>query len=94
MRPMVRRVDPLPAHPANLQNTNIPTTTQALVAARAAHPGVRNVAGILITTLATHTLRTGLQLGQAWPELFPALLEMLGSGQRAVRLRPALSTRV
>lgn len=58
---------------------------QALLAAREAHhSGVRNVAGILITTLATHTLRAGLQLGQAWPELFPALLDMLGSGQKAV----------
>lgn len=71
-------------HPT--KNTDVPIPSkQALVAAGAAHPGVRNVAGILITTLATHTLRIGLQLGQAWPELFPALLEMLGSGQRAVR---------
>ncbi|EWM27737.1 transportin-1 isoform 1 [Nannochloropsis gaditana] len=54
---------------------------QALVAARDANKSVRNTAGILITTLATHTLRAGVPLGVAWPELFPALLAMLGSEQ-------------
>lgn len=54
---------------------------QALVAARDGNQSVRNTAGILITTLATHTLRAGLPLGTSWPELFPALVEMLGSGQ-------------
>ena len=54
---------------------------QALVAARDGNQSVRNTAGILITTLATHALRAGLPLGTAWPELFPALVEMLGGGQ-------------
>ncbi|GAB5035916.1 transportin-1 isoform x3 [Nannochloropsis oceanica] len=53
----------------------------ALIAARDGNQSVRNTAGILITTLATYTLRAGLPLGTAWPELFPALVEMLRGEQ-------------
>ena len=60
------------------------STNQALVAARDSNEGVRNIAGILITTVATDTVKAGGSLGTAWPELFPALVEMLGSGQLQV----------
>eukprot|EP00952_Eustigmatos_sp_NYUAD-ZCMA_P004912 21550-Eustigmatos_ZCMA.PRE.1 len=54
---------------------------QALVAARDGNEGVRNIAGILITTIATDIVKAGNSLGTQWPELFPALVEMLSSGQ-------------